>query len=322
MRIAAIERRRPGVTPAAPDLTRLAGSMVPVVTPFIGGDVDYDTFAALVRQQRNAGSHGVVVTGTSGEPSTLTVHERASLVEVAVDALAATIPVVAATGSQSLEETVELTQRAVAAGADAVLVVTPYYITPPQDGLIAYYEEVAGAAGELPVLIYHIPGRAGVTMEPDTVATLVQRSPSVVGMKHASTDIAYVASVLERLPDFRIFCGLEELGYPMLTLGAVGVMNAVGNVAPGAVADMCDKVSSGDLDGARRLHMQLLELNRAIFWETNPIPIKYLMRRLGLLARNEHRLPMLPASPRLEERLDDLLERTPWLTSVAVGGVP
>jgi 4-hydroxy-tetrahydrodipicolinate synthase len=298
------------------DVSRLAGSIVPVVTPFAGGEVDYDTFAGLVEAQRAAGSHGVLVTGTSGEPSTLTIEERIALVQTAVARLAGSIPVVAATGSQSLAETKRLTAGAVAAGADAVLVVTPYYIKPPQDGLIAYFEAVAEVADGRPVLIYHIPGRAGVVMEPDTVATLHANCPSVVGMKHASTDIAYLASLLERMPDFRLFCGLEELGYPMMVLGAVGLMNAVGNVAPQAVAELYEKVHAGDLDGARRLHMQLLELNRAIFWETNPIPIKYLMARLGLLPTNEHRLPMLPATPELAARLDALLERTQWLIPV------
>lgn len=297
----------------------LAGSMVPIVTPFTDGEVDQKTFARLVGMHRDAGSHGVVVTGTSGEPSTLTVAERIMLFETAVDNLAGAIPVVAATGSQSLAETLDLTAGAVAAGADALLVVTPYYIKPPQDGLIAYYQEVAEVADGRPVLIYHIPGRAGVVMEPDTVATLHASCPSVVGMKHASTDIGYLASLLERVPDFRLFCGLEELGLPMLALGAVGTMNAVGNVAPREVAAMCNSVASGDLIGARRLHMDLLELNRAIFWETNPIPIKYLMTRLGLLPDNEHRLPMVPASPQLAARLDALLERTPWLEPAALG---
>jgi 4-hydroxy-tetrahydrodipicolinate synthase len=292
---------------------RLTGSIVPVVTPFAGEEVDYDAFASLVSFQVESGSHGVVVTGTSGEPSTLTIEERARLVATAVEVAAGRVPVVAGTGSQSLAETLELTARAERAGADAALVVTPYYVKPPQDGLVTYLARVA-ASISLPVLVYHIPGRAGVTMEPASVARLVEAAPSVVGMKHASTDIGYVASVLELLPEFRVFCGLEELGYPMLTLGAVGVMNAVGNVAPGVVAEMCDCIAKDDHTRARELHMRLLELNRAIFWETNPIPIKYLMRRLGLLAENSHRLPMTPASPALEQRLDDLIDRTPWLS--------
>ena len=305
---------------AATDFGWLAGSLVPLVTPFRDGEVDLDTFAALVQFQVDAGSHGIVVTGTSGEPSTLTLEERGRLVEVAVTAAAGRVPVVAATGSQSLADTLDLTARAERAGADAVLVVTPYYIKPPQDGLVAYLARVADET-PLPLLVYHIPGRAGVTMEPASVAKLVAASPRVVGMKHASVDVGYVATVLEQLPSFRIFCGLEELGYPMLTLGAVGVMNAVGNIAPSVVAEMCDCVANGDHARGRELHMRLLELNRAVFWETNPIPIKYLMKRMGLLRTNEHRLPMTPASAALERRLDALLDRTPWLEQAVTGEV-
>jgi 4-hydroxy-tetrahydrodipicolinate synthase len=293
-------------------VARLRGSIVPVVTPFASGAVDEAAFGRLVDGQIEAGSHGVLVTGTSGEPSTLTIDERARLVEVAVAAAAGRVPIVAATGSQSLRETLELTERATAAGADAVLVVTPYYIKPPQAGLVAYLAEVARST-PLPFLVYHIPGRAGVTLAPASMAELVERCPTVVGMKHASTDIGYVATVLDLVPDLRVFCGLEELGLPMLAVGAVGTMNAVGNLAPAIVAELCQAMDDGDLKRARELHMQLLELNRAVFWETNPIPIKYLMRQLGLLTDNEHRLPMRSAGPELAARLDALLDRTPWL---------
>ena len=293
-------------------LDPLSGSIVPLITPFTDGEIDLATYESLVARQMDAGSHGVLVTGTTGEPSTLTIAERARLVEVAVKTSGGRIPVVAATGSQSLAETLELTALAESKGADAVLVVTPYYIKPPQEGLVAYLSEVARSTS-LPTMIYHIPGRAGVTMEPWAVEKLASQAGNVVGMKHASADIAYIASVLDRLDDFRIFSGLEELGFPMMTLGAVGVMNAVGNIAPAKVAEMCTAVFAGDLLRARQIHMELLEINRAVFWETNPIPMKYLMRRMGLLEANEHRLPMLPAEPALEQRLDDLLERHAWL---------
>lgn len=293
----------------------LAGSIVPVVTPFTGdGAVDYDTFAALVDWQARSGSDGVVVTGTSGEPNVLTLEERERLVKVAVEAATGRISVVAATGSQSLADTLVLTRAAQAAGADAALVVTPYYIKPPQAGLVEYFAEVA-ANTDLPVLIYHIPGRSGITMGTASVARLCERSANVVGMKHASPDLAYVSELLDRLGmGFRLFAGLEELGYPLLALGAAGVMNAVGNIAPRQVAEMCVAVlGAGDLVRGRDLHYKLLELNRAIFWETNPIPIKYLMVRLGVLPGNAHRLPMLAADAQLSARLDDLLRRNDWL---------
>src|SRR5581483_7565751 len=220
------------------------------------------------------------------------------------------IPVVAATGSQSHAETVRITEGADQAGADALLVVTPYYIRPPQRGLVAYFADVARRS-PLPLMAYHIPGRAAVTLEPATIEQIAAAAPTFVGMKHASTDLALVTETRRRLgPDFRVFAGLEDLSLPMLAVGACGLMNAVGNVAPARVAALYEAVAKGDLDAARELHDSLWELNQAVFWDINPIPIKYLMRRLGLLANNEHRLPMVPASEDLEARLDALRART------------
>ena len=287
----------------------LVGSYPPLVTPFSNGDVDYDTYARLVDLQVAGGSHGLVVCGTTGEPSTLTVDERMRLLDVAIDAAAGRIPVVAATGSQSFAETLVLTEHAQAAGAQAALVVTPYYVRPPARGLVAYFAEL-GRRCDLPLLLYHIPGRAAVAVDRDVLTAIAAEVPHFVGMKHAAADLGLVSDALADLgPSFRVLVGLEELGLPMLALGASGMVSAVGNVAPAKVAELADLMAKGDLGAARRLHYELLELNRAIFWDTNPIPIKYLMRRMGLLHANEHRLPMMPAAPALEERLDRLGER-------------
>jgi 4-hydroxy-tetrahydrodipicolinate synthase len=285
----------------------LRGSYTPVVTPFRDGRVDLDTYERLVEQQVAGGSQGVVVNGTSAEPSTLTTAERSDLVRAAVSAAAGRISVVAATGSQSYAETLQLTREAADAGVDAVMVVTPYYIRPPQRGLVRYFAEIGGAV-DVPMLLYHIPGRAAVAVDLDTLEAIAEAAPNFVGMKHASDDLGLVTESISRLgADFRVFVGLEELSLPMLAIGASGVMNAVGNLAPGRIADLCRAVSDGDLTRARALHYELFELNRAVFWDTNPIPIKYMMRVMGLLEMNEHRLPMLPASEELEFRLDELL---------------
>jgi 4-hydroxy-tetrahydrodipicolinate synthase len=287
----------------------LAGSFTPVVTPFAGGDVDHATYEALVDRQAAHGSQGVVVTGTSGEPSLLTTAERLDLVRTALKAAAGRVPVVAATGSASLAETLELTTAAAAAGADAVLVVTPYYIRPPQRGLVEYFVEVAGRV-EVPVLIYHIPGRASVTLEAATIEAIAARADNLVGIKHASAELGLVTELLERLgPDFRIFVGLEELSLPMMALGAQGMMNAVGNLVPERVAALWHAVDAGNLPEARKIHVELWELNKSVFFDTNPIPIKYMLRRMGVLPNNEHRLPMASATPELEERLDGVLQR-------------
>jgi len=299
----------------APD--RLKGSIPPLVTPFRNGEVDYEAYARLVGIQIRDGSHGILVNGTTAEPSTLSVEERNRLVDIAVQVADRQVPVVAATGSQSLRETRQLTEHAAKAGADALLIVTPYYIRPPQRGLIGYYLELARLS-QLPWMVYHIPGRTAVSVTLDTLKELRERSPQFVGMKHAVNDLGFVSECLAALgQDFRIFVGLEELSFPMMAVGACGLMNAVGNVRPRLLAELCEAVWQSDLARAQELHQGLLELNQAVFFDTNPIPIKYMMRRLGLLPANEHRLPMVPATAELERRLDQVLRRAGLLQESA-----
>jgi 4-hydroxy-tetrahydrodipicolinate synthase len=297
-------------------LSRLRGSIPPLITPFRDGAVDLDAYARLVEFQIARGSHGILINGTTSEPSTLSVAERNALVDCGLRAAAGRVPVVAATGSQSLAETKDLTAHAAAKGADALLIVTPYYIKPSQRGLIEYYLEATRGI-DVPWMIYHIPGRTAVSVTLETVLELARRSPGFIGMKHAVNDLGFVSECLAALPDFKVFVGLEELSFPMMAIGAVGLMNAVGNLNPRAVAGIAEAVEAGDLARGRSLHQQLLEVNKSIFYDTNPIPIKYMMKRLGIIPANEHRLPMVPASPELERRLDGVLERSGLMTEYA-----
>ena len=300
------------------DLARLKGSMPPVVTPFSGGNVDYETYAQLIEYQVDNGSHGILVNGTTAEPSTLTTDERNRLVDVATEVVNDRVPVVAATGSQSFAETELLTKHAVRAGVDALLIVTPYYIRPPQRGLVEYYLKLA-AMHDTPWMIYHIPGRAAVSVTLDSMKEIRDRSNHFVGMKHAVNDLGFVTECFEALgDDFKVFVGLEELSWPMMTIGAAGLMNAVGNLRPNVLADMCEAAWTSDIAKGRELHQLLLEINQSVFFDTNPIPMKYMMKKLGLLKTNEHRLPMSPATPELERRLDAVLERAGMLS----GGNP
>src|ERR1700751_1125600 len=288
---------------------RLKGSIPPLVTPFRNGEVDYDAYARMVALQIAEGSHGIVVNGTTSEPATLTVEERNRLVDVALGVTAKRLPVVAATGSQSLAETRKLTEHAAKAGADALLIVTPYYTRPPQRGLVAYYLEIAKVS-DLPWMVYHIPGRTAVSVTLDTLKELKSRSPAFVGMKHAVNDLGFVSECLATFGrDFKIFVGLEELSFPMMAVGACGLMNAVGNLCPGILREMCEVVWKNDLSAAQSLHQRLFEINQAVFFDTNPIPIKYMMKRLGILPTNEHRLPLVPATPELEKRLYAIFKR-------------
>jgi 4-hydroxy-tetrahydrodipicolinate synthase len=291
--------------PAAID--KLRGSVPPLVTPFINGEVDYDAYAGLVAMHVEKGSHGILVNGTTSEPAMLTIEERNKLVDVALSVSARRVPIVAATGSQSLAETQKLTEHAARAGADALLIVTPYYTRPPQRGLVAYYLEIAKMS-DLPWMVYHIPGRTAVSVNLDTLKELKSKSPTFAGMKHAVNDLGFVSECLAAFgPDFKIFVGLEELSFPMMAVGACGLMNAVGNLCPGVLREMCEAVWKSDLTTAQSLHQRLFEINQAVFFDTNPIPIKYMMKRLGILPTNEHRLPMVPATPELEKRLDAVL---------------
>jgi 4-hydroxy-tetrahydrodipicolinate synthase len=271
----------------------------------------------MVDFQVREGSHGILVNGTTSEPASLSVAERNRIIDVAIEASAGRVPIVAATGSQSLAETEALTDHAVRAGAEALLIVTPYYSKPPQRGLVDYYLHLA-ARHDRPWMVYHIPGRTAVSVTLDTFKALKDRSPTFVGMKHAVNDLGFVTECISEFgPDFRIFVGLEELSFPMMAIGACGLMNAVGNLLPRTLAELCDAVWRSDIPAARALHDRLFELNRAVFFDTNPIPIKYMAKKLGLIPENEHRLPMAPATRELEQRLDQVLERAGLLTAAA-----
>jgi 4-hydroxy-tetrahydrodipicolinate synthase len=288
---------------------KLRGSIPPLVTPFSRGKVDEQAYESLVEFQIAQGSHGVLVNGTTSEPSTLSPAERNRLVDIAVETARGRVAVIAATGSQSLAETQALTVHAARAGVDALLIVTPYYIRPPQRGLIDYFLEVT-KYHETPWMVYNIPGRTAVGVTIETVAVLRDRSKTFVGIKHASNDLGFVSECMMQFgPDFRLFVGLEELSFPMMALGACGLMNAVGNILPRPLAELCSAVWKSDLTAARSIHERLYELNKAVFFDTNPIPIKYMMKRLGLLRNNEHRLPMSPATRDVAEQLDNVLRR-------------
>jgi 4-hydroxy-tetrahydrodipicolinate synthase len=291
------------------DKTFLRGSFPPVVTPFRDGKVDYEKYAELIERQVKEGSQGVVVAGTTGEPSSLSVEERKELLKTAISVVAGRIQVCAATGSQSFAETLDLTLNAEKAGADAVLVVTPYYIKPSQRGLIDFFVTL-GQQISLPIMIYHIPGRAAVTVKALTVKRIADQVPHLVGLKHADSQLELITELLIGIgPEFRIFCGVEALSLPMLVLGGSGLMNAVGNLAPQRVAALYAAVEKGELGSARRIHTELFELNQSIFFDTNPIPLKYMMWRLGLLDAPEVRLPLVPVDEPTAAALDGVLDR-------------
>ena len=294
----------------------LRGSYTPLITPFRDGRVDFNAFGELVDRQAREGSHGVVVAGTTGEPSSLTIQERKDLLRAGLEAAAGRLPVVAATGSQSYVETAELTRHAEEAGAHAVKL---------EGGTsrVTQIEAITQAGipfmAHIGMLPQNVREEGGYKVKGRTQSKIAEQLPNLVGMKHAATDLEIITELLNRIGnEFRIFCGLEALSLPMLAIGAAGVMNAAGNLAPGRVAELCNAIGSGDLERARRVHVELFELNRAIFLDTNPIPLKYMMSRLGLLSRNEVRLPLVPITDAERKRvLDEVLEQAGLLVKEA-----
>jgi 4-hydroxy-tetrahydrodipicolinate synthase len=284
----------------------LRGSIVPLVTPFTDGVLDTDAFEASVERQVQEGSHGVVVSGTTGEPTSLTLDERAELYRRAVDVAAGRFPVLAATGTSNHAETLELTRRAEEAGVDAALIVCPAFVKPSQEGLVRHFAAVAKSTG-LPFLIYNIPGRAGVAVTGETVERIAERAPNLVGLKHASNDLDLVTDLLMRLgDDFRLFCGLESYSYPFLAVGGAGLMSAIGNLLPTRVAEMCDLVRTGNHEGALAIHRELFRINEAVFFDTNPVPLKAMLAASGL-GSEEVRPPLAPISDATRRRVLDVL---------------
>jgi 4-hydroxy-tetrahydrodipicolinate synthase len=250
----------------------------------------------LVQWQIEQGTHGLLVNATSGEPTTLTFEEKARLIEVAVKTSAGRKPVVAGIPAESHAEAVTLLARAEKAGANAVVSVTPYYVRPPQRGLVAFFTDLARRT-ELPFLIYHIPGRAAVSVTAETFAAIAERCPNFVGLKNTDEDLALVSRLINHLgPDFRIFGGLESTAFAMCALGGCGTMITTSNVAPSQIARLNEFCMAGKLHEAQTLAIEIDELMTAPFLDTGPIPIKCMMKLMGLIPVNEHRLPMMPAN--------------------------
>jgi 4-hydroxy-tetrahydrodipicolinate synthase len=288
---------------------QLEGSIVPLVTPFKEGTIDEAALEGLVERQIEAGSHGISVGGTTGEPAALSLEEREEVIELALRFAAGRVPVLAGSGTVNLEETLRLTRFAHKAGAAGGLVITPYYVKPNQEGLYSFFARVALEVPDFPLVIYNIPGRAAVGVEVRTLARLAKAFRNIVGVKHSVKDLDVVSwTIRECGRDFKVFCGLESLTVPMLMLGGHGMIAATGNILPKEVARQYDLVKAGRYEEAVALHYHLLEINDSIFWDTNPIPLKTVLSMMGLIEK-EWRAPLGPAGPEIEARLKEMAAR-------------
>ncbi len=262
--------------------SRLRGAITALVTPFDeAGRVDEGALAALAGWQVEQGIHGIAPCGTTGEGATLTDDEHGRVIAVVAEAVAGRVPVVAGCGSNDTRRTVEGARRAADAGADALLVVSPYYNKPNRSGMVAHYRAVAEAT-DLPVMVYNVPGRTGQNLGAELVLELAEID-GISSVKEASGDLDQIATILaSRPPGFGVFSGDDSLALPTVALGADGVVSVVGNEAPGPMAAMLDAALAGELSRARELHYRLLPLMRANFAESNPVPVK---TALGILGR-------------------------------------
>ncbi|WP_380282722.1 4-hydroxy-tetrahydrodipicolinate synthase [Kitasatospora purpeofusca] len=278
------------------DPSVIRGSLAPVVTPFTAdGAVDHDSLRALVRWQLDSGSHGISLGGSTGEPSAQSVAERIAAMRTAADEIADRVPFLPGTGSAKLDETLELTAAAAELGADAALVITPYYARPTQEALYRWYATVAREFPDLPLVVYNVPSRTAVDIEPETVRRLFTDFDNVVGVKETTKDFEHFSRVIHACgPELLVWSGIELLCLPLMALGGAGFISAVANLAPAAVARMYELWEQGDHAGARELHYRLHPLVDLLFVETNPAPAKWVLARQGRIA-SEHVRPPLTA---------------------------
>lgn len=275
------------------------GSMCAIVTPFHNDNVDATALERLINFQVDNGTSAIIPCGTTGESATLTHEEHHHVIEETVRLVAGRVPVIAGTGSNSTAEAISLTREAKKTGADAALLITPYYIKPTQAGLYAHYKAIADAV-DIPQILYNVPSRTGVTLEPETVAHLGQH-PNIVAIKDATGDLDYVCR-LRGLSDITVLSGNDSLNYSLMGLGASGAISVLANVVPGMCADMMKAIANNDWKTARELHFKMFPLMDVLFLETNPIPVKAALAMMGLID-NEIRLPLTNMSAEASQKL-------------------
>lgn len=285
----------------------LHGSIVPIVTPFKNGEVDIDGLAKLIEWQIESGSHGISVTGTTGEPSSLSLDERKLVLKTAHGVVNGRVPFVPGTGSTNHAETLELSRYAQELGVDALLLISPYYLRPSQEGLFQHFDAVAKNV-DLPVILYNIPGRTAVNIEINTVARLKEANDNIIGIKESNKDFEHINRLLHKMGrDFLVYSGIELLCYPILAIGGAGYVSATGNLLPQKVANLYNLVAAGEWQAAQDLHFEMMTLNDAIFIEINPVPVKTILGMMGKISP-EVRLPLAPVSAENYTRLHSIAQ--------------
>ncbi|AOA08905.1 MULTISPECIES: 4-hydroxy-tetrahydrodipicolinate synthase [Pseudomonas] len=287
----------------------IAGSMVALVTPMDAqGRLDWDALSKLVDFHLQEGTNAIVAVGTTGESATLDVNEHIEVIRHVVKQVAGRIPVIAGTGANSTREAIELTTNAKAAGADACLLVTPYYNKPTQEGLYQHFKAIAEAV-DIPQILYNVPGRTACDMLPATVIRL-STVPNIIGIKEATGDLARVPAILAGVSsDFLVYSGDDATAVELILLGGKGNISVTANVAPRDMSDLCAAAMRGDADTARALHEKLMPLNKTLFIESNPIPVKWALHEMGLMS-DGIRLPLTWLSEPCHEPLRQAMRQS------------
>ncbi len=285
----------------------IRGAIVAIVTPFRDGKLDEDGLKGLIEWQIKSGTHCIVPCGTTGESATMSHEEHMRVVELTVETVNGRVPVIAGTGSNSTSETIMLTHHAKKAGADAALVITPYYNKPSQEGLYQHFMAVAGEC-KFPMILYNVPGRTSVNMLPGTVARCA-KNRYVIGIKEATGSLRQVTDVIRLCPrNFILLSGDDFTAFPTMAVGGKGVISVASNVMPKDMAAMMNAFFKGDLDKARRLNAKLFPLFDALFFETNPVPAKTALAEMGRIGSDEVRLPLASMSEANRDRLMEVLK--------------
>lgn len=283
------------------------GSLVAIVTPFENGKTDVRRFKALIEFQIKEGSSGIVPCGTTGESPTLSFEEHERVIELTIEQVRKRVPVIAGTGSNSTAEAMMLTKHAARAGADASLQVAPYYNRPTQQGLYEHFKAIAESAN-IPHILYNIASRTGVNIEPETIARLSRDCKNIIGVKEASGNLEQMARIMALCgKEFILLSGDDSLTLPVLSIGGRGVISVVANIVPRDVAALVTEFELGNIQKAQELYYQLLPLVKAMFIETNPIPVKHALGMMGKIVP-QLRLPLCAMLPENEEKLRKVLQ--------------
>jgi 4-hydroxy-tetrahydrodipicolinate synthase len=283
------------------------GALVALVTPFKNGKIDEKKLKELIEFQIKSGSSGIVPCGTTGESATLTTAEHERVIEITIEKVNKRVPVIAGTGSNSTAEAINLTKHAAASGASGSLQVAPYYNRPTQKGLYEHFKAIAEAV-DIPIVLYNIASRTGVNIEPETMARLARDCQNIVGVKEASGNLEQMARIKAMCPDgFDLISGDDGLTLPVLSIGGIGIISVVANIVPRDVANLVKEFQKGNIAKAQSIYFKLLPLVRAMFIETNPIPIKTAMGMLGI-CEPDLRLPMTEMLPENSDKLRKALK--------------